>query len=159
MQNRVGHIIPSEQEIQRLVKDVQALAERIDKFTLLLSSAERRRTTKMRTSGEKIVDLVGGLATRNEVSLPRISVGEMKSDLTLAQRLAPLAQAIAGVSQKVQDTILQAQSECWWAATAYYTALTRLSDADPQLESDLKPAVEFFARPRRRSEAPVDPQN
>ena len=51
----------------------------------------------------------------------------------------------------VSDTILQAQSECWWAAMAFYSALTRLSNLDPELEDALKPAIEFFAR-RPRSE-------
>ena len=151
MKNRVGNVMPSDQEIQRLLKDVQNLAARIEKFTVTLSAEERQRTTKMRAQGERIVEMVGDLATRNEVSLPRISVEDMKDDLTLAQRLAPLAQALEGVSQTVSDTILQAQSECWWAATAFYTALSRLSDADAQLEGALKPAIELFAR-RRRSE-------
>ena len=158
MQNRVGNVIPSEQEIQRLVKEVESLGEKIQKFTLRLSAEERQRTTKMRASGERIVELVGTLATRNEVSLPRISVEDMKNDLVLAQRLAPLAQALQNVSQTVSDTILQAQSECWWATTAFYSALARLSDVDPQLEGALKPAVEFFARRRRIQPAP-DPQN
>ena len=94
------------------------------------------------------------LAARHEVSLPRISVDDMNGDLTLAQRLLPIAQALANVSRTVTDTILQAQSECWWAATAFYSALARLSDADPQLEGALKPVVDFFAR-RRRTDAPA----
>ena len=122
------------------------------------SDQERQRTTKMRAQGERIVEMVGDLATRNEVSLPRISVEDMKNDLTLAQRLAPLAQALESVSRTVEDTILQAQSECWWAATAFYTALSRLSDADAQLEGALKPAIEFFAR-RRRSEPLPAPES
>jgi hypothetical protein len=77
-----------------------------------------------------------------------------ETDLTLARRLAPLARALETISQTVADTILQAQSECWWTATAYYTALTHLSDADPKLEAALRPAVEFFAR-RPRSEPPA----
>jgi hypothetical protein len=158
MQNRVGSVVPSDQEIQRLVKDIESVRERIRKFTVTLSSEDRRRTTKMRTSGEWIVALVGDLARQHEVSLPRISVTGMKDDLTLAQRLAPLAKALENVSQTVSDTILQAHSECWWAATAFYSALSRLSDADPALERALKPAVEFFAR-RRRTEAPTPPGN
>ena len=154
MQNRVGSVIPSDQDIQRLVKDIESVAGRMQKYTLTLSAEQRRRTTKMRTSGERIVGLVGDLAKQHEVSLPRISVEDMQDDLTLAQRLAPLARALESVSQAVADTILQAQSECWWAATAYYSALTRLSDADPQIERALKPAVEFFAR-RRRGESPA----
>lgn len=158
MQNRVGHIIPSDQEIQQLVKDIESLGAKIQKFTLRLSAEQRQRTTKMRVSGERIVEMVGALATRHEVSLPRISVQDMKNDLTLAQRLAPLAQALEIVSRTIGDTILQAQSECWWATTAFYSALARLSDIDPQLEGELKPVVEFFAK-RRRSVPTPDPQN
>jgi hypothetical protein len=43
---------------------------------------------------------------------------------------------------------------CSFSDTAFYSALTRLSDADPKLEAALKPAVEFFAR-RQRSELPA----
>ena len=105
----------------------------------------------MRSMGERIVGLIGGLAAQHEVSLPRISVDDMNSDLALAQRLAPLARAVSNLSQTLSDTILQAQSECWWAATAFYSALARLSSADAKLESSLKPAIEFFARRRRTS--------
>jgi hypothetical protein len=106
----------------------------------------------MRARGERVVELVGTLAARHQVALPRISVIDMNADLALAQRLAPLAQLLETLSQKVADTILQAQSECWWAAMAFYSALTRLSDVDPELEDALKPAVEFLAR-RPQSEA------
>lgn len=151
MQNRVGNVIPSEQDIEQLVKDIESVAERMEQFTVMLSAEERRHTTKMRARGNEVVELVGDLATRHEVALPRISVDDMRDDLALAQRLAPLAKALDNISQKVADTILLAQSECWWAATAFYSALTRLADADPELEAALKPAIEFFAR-RRRSE-------
>ena len=164
MQNRVGTIVPTEEEIQALVKDIQALATKVQKFTLMLSAEDRKRTTKMRARGERIVELVGDLAVRNQLSLPRISVADMKNDLALNQRLAPLAQAVANLSQTISDTMLQAQSECWWAATAFYSALARLSDVDPQLEASLKPAVEFFSRRRRREpdgepETELQPRN
>jgi hypothetical protein len=146
MQNRVGSVIPSAEDIQQLVKDIDTFAAKIDKFTLMLSTEERRRTTKMRARGERVVELVGTLAVRHQVALPRISVSDMNADLVLAQRLAPLASRLDAVSQKVADTILQAQSECWWAAMAFYSALTRLSNVDAELEDALKPAIEFFAR-------------
>ena len=47
------------------------------------------------------------------------------------------------------------QSECWWAAMAFYSALTRLSNVDPELEAALKPAVELFAR-RQRPESTAE---
>ena len=156
MQNRVGNVIPSAEEIQQLVKDIETFAAKIDKFTLMLSAEERQRTTKMRARGERVVDLVGSLAARHQVALPRISVGDMNADLVLAQRLAPVASALETLTQKVSDTILQAQSECWWAAMAFYSALTRLSDVDAELEDALKPAIEFFAR-RPRPEPEPEP--
>ena len=70
-----------------------------------MSAEERRHTTKMRANGAQVVELVGGLAQRHEVSLPRISVEDMKDDLTLAQRLAPLEHAIARLSQTIRDKV------------------------------------------------------
>jgi hypothetical protein len=101
------------------------------------------------------VELVRDLSPGHPIALPRISVNDMTQDLVLAQRLAPLAALLETLSQKVTDTILQAQSECWWAAMAFYTALTRLSDVDPELENALQPAVEFMAR-RPRSESTAE---
>ena len=154
MQNRVGSLIPSAEDTQQLVKEFDTFVAKIDKYTLMLSAEQRKRTTKMRVQGERIVDLIGTLATRHQVALPRISVGDMNADLLLAQRLAPLAARLNAASQKVADTILQAQSECWWSAMAFYSALTRLSNVDAELEAALKPAIEFFAR-RARPEEPT----
>ncbi len=155
MQNRVGSVIPSEQEIEKLVKEVEGLTAKLAKFTVSLSADERQRTLKMRARGEPVVALVGDLAARHQVALPRISVEDMRGDLALVQRLQPLARELDHLSQRIADTILQAQSECWWAATAFYSSLARMSDADPDLERALKPAVEFFARGRRPTEPPI----
>jgi hypothetical protein len=146
MKNRVGSVIPSAEEIQQLMKDIERFAARSERFTRMLSAEERQRTTKMRVRGERIVALVGTLAARHQIGLPRISVDDMTGNLVLAQRLAPLAPMLEALAQKVSDTILQAQSECWWAAMAFYSALKRLSDVDPELEEALRPAVDFLAR-------------
>jgi hypothetical protein len=156
MQNRVGSVVPSDQDIQKLVKDLEGVGTNIQKFTLTLSTEERLRATKMRANGTPIVELVSDLARRHEVSLPRISVEDMRGDLTLAQRLVPLKQVLERLSKTVEDTILQAQSECWWATTAFYTSLNRLADVDPNLEHALKPAVEFFAKRRRTAQRSQD---
>ncbi len=64
MQNRVGSVIPSAEDIQQLVKDIETFATKLDKLTLMLSAEERKRTTKMRARGERVVALVGTLAAR-----------------------------------------------------------------------------------------------
>lgn len=106
--------------------------------------------------GEKIALLLAELATKHGVTLPKISVEEMKADLTLASRLSSLAADVHAYAQRLDDTSLEANSEAWWAATAFYTALARMAPADPALQSALAPAVEFFAVGRRKA-APSDP--
>ena len=82
----------------------------------------------------------------------------MKADLLLAQRLRPLSVEVEveaeALRQRLDDTVLEAQSECWWAATAFYTALSRMIYADPRLEAALGPIIEFFAVGRRKVKAP-----
>jgi hypothetical protein len=77
--------------------------------------------------------------------------------LLLAKRLRPLANAATALSQRLDDTILQAQSECWWAATAFYSTLARISGANAKLAAALKPIIDFFAVGRRKAKAPALP--
>jgi len=60
--------------------------------------------------------------------------------------------------RRLEDTVTNAQSESWWAATALYTALARVAVASPELQAALRPVVEFFAIGRRKkTPAPVTP--
>ena len=105
---------------------------------MALSAEEQAATVKMRIGGDPIV----------------ADIAKLTKDLTLAQRLRPLASAVEQLSQRLSDTVLEAQSECWWAATAYYTSLCRVADADPVLEAALRPIIDFFAVGRRKKPAP-----
>jgi hypothetical protein len=153
MQDKVGSRIPSAEEVTQLVADIRALSERVAPYTTTLSTEERAATIKMRTGGENIVAQVGALAQRHGIALPQVSVDGMTADLTLAQRLRPVASAVEQLNRLLNDTILEAQSECWWATTALYTALSRVAGAKPSLESELRPIVDFFATGRRKKEA------
>lgn len=157
MQDLVGNTIPSEKEIENLVAEVRAVEAKVEQFTILLSKEARAATTKPRKGGDSIVATLGDLADAHGVSLPKISTAAMKADLLLAQRLRPLAEAVSTLQQRLDDTVLEAQSECWWAATAFYTALSRMRDADPKLEAALRPIIDFFAIGRRKKDAPSKP--
>lgn len=50
---------------------------------------------------------------------------------------------------------LEADSEKWFAATAYYTALLGLSRSNPELQVAMRPLVDFFATGRRRTAKPI----
>jgi hypothetical protein len=44
MQNRVGSVIPTEQDIEHLIEDVESVSAKMERFTLALSAEERRHT-------------------------------------------------------------------------------------------------------------------
>ena len=154
MQDKVGTKVPSEKDVQKLVDDLKAIQAKIEEYTITLTSDERQTTTKMRIGGEGVVETIGSLAAEHKLSLPEISVEGMNADLLLAKRLRPLANAATGLAQRLDDTILQAQSEYWWAATAFYSTLARISGANANLQAALKPVVDFFAVGRRKPKAP-----
>ena len=153
MQDKVGSQVPTTDQIEQLVADVEAIAERIAAFTVTLAADERASTVKMRTGGEPIVADIAKLASDHGITLPQITVDGMLADLSLAQRIRPLANAVEQLNQRLSDTVLEAQSECWWAATALYTSLLRVSGGNPVLAAALKPIVEFFAVGKRKRAA------
>jgi hypothetical protein len=143
-------VIPSEKEIAKLIEAVQTIEEAVKKYTVLLKTEERIGTTKMRTGGAKIVGDIAGLADEHGLTLPKISTAGMLADLLLSQRLRPLAAAVTKLAQRLDDTELEAESECWWAATAFYTSLARMAGADATLALALEPIISFFAVGRRK---------
>ncbi len=157
MQDKVGQHVPSASQVEKLITELEKLASSTGKFTIALTTEERKHTLKFRPGGEKIVALLGQLVQKHGVSLPGVSVDGMNADLELATVLAPLDVAAAAFAQRVSDTRLEAESECWWAATAFYTALARTAESDPTLAAALKPVIEFFATGRRKKAATAPP--
>jgi hypothetical protein len=150
MENRVGDEVPSEVEAMKLVKDIEAIGKRIDKYGVDLSPDERSRALKPPDGSEATTQLMAKLVAKYKLTLPGVAADEMLADLALAQRLGPVVMAIAALERKVQDAVLQANHERWSATTAAYTALVRAMGANPALENELKPAMEFFGVGRKR---------
>lgn len=153
MQDRVGNKVPSQQEIDKLLREIDAITAKVEAYTVALTTEQRAATTKMRTGGESLAATIGHLATEHGLALPSISVEAMNADFLLAERLKPLAEAARALASRIDDTVLEAQSEGWWAATAFYTSLARISGTLPALQSALKPVVDFFAVGRRKPKA------
>nr|HEX4316270.1 hypothetical protein [Kofleriaceae bacterium] len=121
-----------------------------------LSPEQRRAALKMRQGGEYIVRLVARLVEKYGITLPDISIEDMVKDLELAESLEPLQAAADIYAASLGDTILQARSECWQAATTFYTTLSRIADANLEVAAELQPAIEFFAHgPRVAKPAPA----
>jgi len=96
------------------------------------------------------VALLSKLAEERGIVLPDISVAEMTASLTVAKMLRPLADTTRQMQQRLDDTITNAQSDCWWTATTLYTALARIAEGSPDLQVALQPAFSFFARGKRK---------
>jgi hypothetical protein len=154
MENKVGSEIPSEKQIKSWQDRIQALADEIEPYTVKLSADDAKHLLRFRPGGEVIVALVADLAVKYGISLPDMPVQGMRDDLTLAQRLAPVASSVGLVAERLTNTLGQARSETWQAATGNYSVLVRVSVANPSLEKELEPARAFFAR-RTKPQGPT----
>ncbi|MFO0757424.1 MAG: hypothetical protein U0359_13085 [Byssovorax sp.] len=146
MEDKVGSEIPTEKQVKAMAQKVKDLADELEKFTVKLSVDDRRHQLRFRPGGEPIVAQIGDLASKYGVALVDMPVQGMLDDLTLAQRLAPLASEVSLLAERLNDTVSQARSESWQAATGNYSVLVRVSAANASLASELASAREFFAR-------------
>jgi hypothetical protein len=154
MDNKVGDHVPAQPQVKSFVSAVQAIRDDVEKFTIKLSPAEKRHLAALPPGGEAVVQHVGVLAEKYGLALSDMPVDGMRDDLTLAQRLAPLVSEVALLLEILEDTVAQARSEAWQAATGNYSVLARVSAANPALAKELAPAREFFVRRRSRKAAP-----
>jgi hypothetical protein len=154
MKNLVGSSIPSETQIKDWQDRIQKIADEIQPYTVKLSPDDARHLLRFRPGGEVIVALVADLATKYGIALPDMPIAGMRDDLTLAQRLAPVASSVGLMAERLTDTLGQARSETWQAATGNYSVLVRVSAANPSREKELEPARAFFAR-RNKPQAPT----
>jgi len=153
-----GLVAPKQKQVDALIAEVVALQKRVEGFTVSLTREQRVGTTKMRPGGEGIVATLAQLAEQQGIALPGVSVPAMTANLVTVQHLRPLVDATRQLLHRLEDTVMNSQSESWWAATALYTALSRVAAASPELEAALRPVVAFFATgSRKKTPAPVLP--
>jgi hypothetical protein len=154
MKDRIVTQAPTQEQIDKLVGQVNGLEKQIEAFTVSLTPAERAARSKMRVGGEKVIAAVGQLVEEHGVVLPQISLEAMRADLERAQALRPLAAAAQRLARRLEDTVTTGESQSWSAATAFYTALSRMGSLVPGLQDALRPIVSFFALgPRKKTPA------
>ncbi len=153
MKNLVGDHLPSDNEIAKLEKAIEDVVTKLTPFTVKLTPEERRGTLKFRPGGERVVQLVADLTKKYKLDDTDTPVDGMIADLALSQRLASLARVADLLAQLVDDTTLEAQSECWQAATALYSQLSLRARNNAQLATELAEATAFFASKRTKAAA------
>jgi hypothetical protein len=151
MQDRVGVTVPTEAQVAVWVAAINKLRQDMAPYGVSLTPDERRHTLKFRPGGEPIVSSLAAAVREHNVSLPGITADGMQADLLLTQRMKPLRDAAETLCQFADDTMLEASSECWYAATAYYTALSRMVSSFPDLKATIGQIASFFGVRRRQS--------
>lgn len=154
MQDRVGNKVPSEQLAEKWLTVINQLKDEMAPYGVSLTPDDRKHTLKFRPGGESIVQKIGGVVRKHEVSLPGITADGMDADLLLTQRMKPVRDAAELLFQFTDDTILEAGSECWYAATAYYTSLSRMVSSFPDIKTVVAEVASFFATGRRKQQPP-----
>jgi hypothetical protein len=151
MENLVGQKVPNDKEVASIIKLLESADAQVAKFVdVHLSPEARKGMLRFRPGGEKIATLVGRLASEKGVALPHENVDDMNADLALLQQLRPLLSAAQSLLQRIDDGLLEAESECWSAVTGLYSVLSSMAARDPQLATALRPATDFFATGRRK---------
>ena len=150
MQDRVGAIVPTNEQVTAWLATINKLQQEIAPYGVGLTPDERRHTLKFRPGGETIVHALAVSVRKHDISLPGITADGMEADLSVAEQLKPVRDAVQSLYLFTDDTILEASSECWYAATAYYTTLTRMVSNFPDIKAVVTQVATFFATRRRK---------
>jgi hypothetical protein len=117
-----------------------------------LSADEKKHLLPFRPGGEVIVALIADLAEKYNIHLADMPVEGMRNDLAASQMLAPLVSKFSLIAAWGEDTMSVTRSESWQSTTGNYSVLSRVSEANASLATELKPAREFFAQgPRKKA--------
>jgi hypothetical protein len=151
MKNKVGTKQLSDAELSAIQAEVQKIKAALAPVGVKLTAEERQSAVKFRPGGEEVVTELARLAKQHNATIPGVNADDMLADLKLAQQIAPVAKELEEASRLANDTLLEAQGECWWAALAYYSLLLTMSRNEPALADHLQPIVKFFAIGKRKA--------
>ena len=107
------------------------------------------RVARVSRSGvvERRADVLAGAEWAHDAEISPHAVG---SAVALVYR-GKLEGQLQRVVVRLDDTLSQARSEAWQAATGNYSVLVRVSVANPSLASEIAPAKSFFGRKAKGS--------
>jgi hypothetical protein len=156
MDNKVGDHVPSVKAVADLVQQLKDILDKLKSFGVILSDDERKRLLHARREADPMVKRVHDLAVKYGVAIPSIPLQDMINDMTLRERVHPIADVVRATLTVVVDTEAEAESEMWQAFLAYYGVLSSMSGRLPDLASELETVTTFMSNPRRRK-APAPP--
>ena len=111
-----------------------------------LTATDRKRTSKLRKGGEKVVPTLLALSNRIGLSVPAYPTATIQANLDKVKALSPVHEGVVSAEKHLGDAIFQAQSALWDGATVHYTMLKRLAKKNGDVANALAPVTEFFAK-------------
>jgi hypothetical protein len=149
MENRVGDNVPSQKQLDEMLKQLSTLVARIQEFCLTLQKDERPFTLKPHKGAEQLAEQTYNLAKRYGITVKNVPLEGMMNDLHLAAQIQPFDALFNLGAQLTADTALQAKSEYFTAFLAYYGALVAAAEHDAALAAEIEPIQKAMAKVRR----------
>jgi len=158
MQDRVGTNVPTSAQLEGWLATINQIREEMEPYGVGLTPDERKHTLTFRPGGETIVHALASTVRKHNVALPGITADGMEADLLVTQQMKSVRDAAESLYQFADDTVLEASSECWYAATAYYTALSRMVSSFPDIKAVVGQVADFFSTRRRKAQQKQEQQ-
>jgi hypothetical protein len=150
MENRVGNVIPTKEQVSEFTTKLRDVLAFIKTFGVVLSDDERTSRSHPRKNSDTHVETVLKLAGEYGLSLPNAPIQGVRDDFDLVSRIEPMLPQLPLLQQTLKDTIAQAEHEYWEGFLAYYGALVSMSSRIPELAIALKEVIDFMSIGKRK---------
>lgn len=128
MENKISVSLATES--QTAIADALATIEKHLPFLISLSSAERQLLPKMGDKSLAFVYKTFEHAKQNPALVPSyLDMAELEKDVNLVVALNRVLKPLAQITEKLDDTALQAGSEAYTASLIFYTAVKAAAKA------------------------------
>jgi hypothetical protein len=149
MENKVGDNVPSQKQLDDMLKQLASLVDQIKEFCVTLQKEERAATAKPHKGTESLATQTYNLAKRYGITVKNVPLEGMMNDLRLASQIQPFDTLFNLGAQLAADTTLQAKSEYYTAFLSYYGALSAAAEHDAALAAEMEPIQKAMAALRR----------
>lgn len=114
-----------------------------------VSPATRVRGLKPRIGSDRIVEMIGALATAQGLDSPSLHSAGMLNQVAADKALAPLEAMLTKLLDRVTVARFMASTTAYGEALKFYALLQRMATSDPELAATITPIEEFFAHRHR----------
>jgi uncharacterized protein YecA (UPF0149 family) len=104
-----------------------------------------------------LVPLLMSLVQKHGLEVGSVPIAGMQADARLATELSPFEDHVTALSQRIVDTITEAEHELWQAFLMYYGILRSAAVRIPELKAELRPIEELLAQDRKKPQEPAPP--